>query len=83
MVHGLNKSSAIVVAGDIDGYSLWASLLVLGLQYTDDQMSRYGRGCSRERDDPDDVGRDGIKPTKIPRTSLRMIPRATLGSRSD
>ena len=37
----------------------------------------------QERDDPDDVGRDGIKPTKIPRTSLRMIPRAILGSRSD
>ena len=33
----------------------------------------------QERDDPDDVGRDGIKPTKIPRTNLRMIPRAILG----
>ena len=83
MVHGLNKNSVIVVAGDTDEYSLWASLLVFGLQCTDDQMSRYGRGCSRERDDPDDVGRDGIEPTKIPRTSLRMIPRAILGSRSD
>ena len=57
----MNKNSVIVVAGDTDEYSLWASLLVFGLQCTDDQMSRYGRGCSRERDDPDDVGRDGVE----------------------